>query len=241
MKQISPEISRPRMISSIFEVLMRSFGPQNWWPARTRLEMIIGAILTQNASWSNVEKAIRNLRRANMLRLEALTRAEAGKLAELIRPSGYYNIKAGRIRNFLVYLKQRHNGSLNRMFAWDWPRLRQELLEVNGLGEETVDSILLYAGNKPVFVIDAYTRRVLTRHGLIRGKEPYSALQELFTRSLPADPEIFNEYHALLVKLAKDFCRSRNPICCECPLNKEMTEKTGLPADHSWGCALYPG
>lgn len=209
---------RKKMLA-IYEVLSESFGPQYWWPAKTRFEVIVGAILTQNTAWSNVEKAITNLAREKLLNPSSLSTIKKKRLAYLIKPSGYYNIKADRIRNFVNFLFKKYNGSLRKMFLQDIQNLRQELLEVKGLGKETVDSILLYAGKKPIFVVDAYTRRILSRHDIVAEHSSYDEIQRLFMDNLPRNESLFNEYHALLVRLAKDICK-KTPLCNFCPLKK---------------------
>ncbi|MBN1872207.1 MAG: endonuclease III domain-containing protein [Candidatus Omnitrophica bacterium] len=208
-----------RTLSSIYSVLSKEYGPQHWWPARTRFEVIIGAILTQNTSWPNVEKAIANLRQAGLLSVKSINEISLSRLAKLIRPSGYYNVKASRIKNFMKFLYGTYGGNLSFMFSRDLHRLRHELLSVKGLGKETVDSILLYAGGKPIFVVDAYTKRILSRHSLIDGGADYDAIQGLFMDNLPRARKLYNEYHALLVKLAKDVCKS-TPRCNICPIRE---------------------
>lgn len=201
----------------IFKKLHDFYGPQFWWPAKTALEVIIGAILTQNTSWKNVEKAVKNLKRHKILSVKKLTVVKVERLARLIRSSGYYNIKAQRIKNFINFLNENCQGSLKVLFSQSGEFLREQLLSVNGLGPETVDSILLYAGGKPVFVIDAYTKRIFSRHGLISEENTYIEIQKKFLDNLNADIELFNEYHALIVKLGKNVCK-RKPLCDLCPL-----------------------
>lgn len=205
------------VLLDIYKRLYGEFGPQYWWPGRTRFEVIVGAILTQNTSWTNVEKAIRNLKREKLLTPESLSRSAQGRIAGLIRPSGYYNIKTARIKNFLEFLNREYAGSLTKMFRAQDTVLREKLLAVKGIGPETADSILLYAGNKPVFVIDAYTRRIFSRHGMAQPDIEYGKLQEMFMAGLPRDAGIYNEYHALIVRVGKDLCRTR-PRCDVCPL-----------------------
>ena len=208
-----------RKLVGLYSGLYDFFGPQHWWPAKTNFEIIIGAILTQNTAWSNVEKVIRNLRRAKLLNPASLRNVKKKKLAYLIRPSGYYNIKSERLKNFVNFLFKKYNGSLKRMFSQDMAGLRSELLRISGIGKETADSILLYAGKRPVFVVDAYTKRVLSRHNIVSESSDYDGIQQLFMQNLPSDSRLFNEYHALLVKLAKDICR-KNPLCAACPVRK---------------------
>ncbi len=199
----------------------RALGPQRWWPGRTRFEIIVGAILTQNTSWRNVAQAIERLREARLLTPARLAALPQARLAECIRPAGYYNIKADRLKRFLNYLRARHGLSLPRMVARQPSLLRRELLAVRGIGPETADSILLYAGGVPSFVVDAYTRRILGRHGLIHPGAPYEEIQQLFMQALTLDARMFNEYHALLVAVGKDFCRPR-PRCAACPLRADL-------------------
>jgi endonuclease III related protein len=200
----------------VFDLLLERFGPLHWWPADTPFEVCVGAILTQNTNWLNVEKAIANLKRAGVLSLEALREIDQEKLAELIRPSGFFNIKSARLKHFIGWLVPRY-GSLEGMFAGDWRLLREELLAVRGIGRETCDSILLYAGEKPSFVVDAYTRRLFSRLGLVRETAGYEEVRSLFMDLLPADSELFNEYHALIVEQCKRHCKKK-PLCAGCPL-----------------------
>ena len=202
----------------IYHRLMAGYGPQYWWPASEPFEVIVGAILTQSAAWGNVEKAIANLKAAGALSPKALRRLPTSELAKLIYPSGYYNAKALKLKSFAHWLGEYYDDDLDRLFAHDIDQLRQQLLSVHGIGQETADSIILYAANKPVFVIDAYTRRIINRIGLAPRGNSYSAYQALFMDNLPADTRLFNEYHALLVRLGKDVCR-RHPLCPECCLN----------------------
>ena len=205
-------------LSAYYNALFRAYGPQHWWPGRTRFEVIVGAILTQNTSWSNVERAIVALRDEKLLSLNAMAQVPLDRLARLIRSSGYFRQKARKLKAFVHFLRDRHAGSLDRLFATPTEELREQLLAVHGIGPETADSILLYAGNHPVFVVDAYTRRILERHGLANAKQSYGEIQQLFQRSLPLSPTLFNEYHALIVHTGKHFCRKRQPDCAQCPL-----------------------
>lgn len=206
------------ILDSIYKKLYHSFGPQYWWPAKTRFEVMVGAILTQNTSWSNAEKAINNLKKHKLLKPKELHKLPQKKLSNLIVPAGYYNIKAKRLKEFLNFLFKNYKGNLKKMASMDTPTLRRQLLSVNGIGPETADSILLYALNKPVFVIDAYTKRIFSRHGLIKDDAGYEQIQNLFMKNLKPQVKSFNEYHALLVKLAKDFCLKTKPKCNLCPL-----------------------
>ncbi|MEW6101666.1 MAG: endonuclease III domain-containing protein [Candidatus Omnitrophota bacterium] len=203
---------------SIFKKLHAYFGPQGWWPADSAFEVIIGSILTQNTNWNNVSRAIANLKRDGLLNAERLLRLPRRRLASLIKPAGYYNIKAARIKNFLDFFKSRYTLRLKNMSLEKTGRLREELLSVNGIGNETADSILLYALEKPVFVVDAYTKRIFSRHKLIRDDASYGQIQKFFMQNLKKDVELFNEYHALIVKLGKEFCCKAKPKCDICPL-----------------------
>lgn len=204
-------------IKQYYNRLSRAFGPQHWWPGDTPFEVIVGAILTQNTAWANVEKAIGNLKKESLLTPRGIHGISVKKLAGLIRPSGYFNIKARRLKNFSGFLFRVYAGDLRLMFRTPWKQLRKELLGVNGIGPETADSILLYAGGLPVFVVDLYTRRVFARHGLVDFKAPYNTIQKVFMDRLPARPRIFNEYHALVVRIGKEFCGAK-PKCRACPL-----------------------
>lgn len=206
------------LLSEIYDKMLARFGPQRWWPGETPFEVMVGAILTQNTNWGNVEKAIGNLKRQGVLDPHALRRLAPESLAELIRPAGYFNVKAQRLRNFLDYFVAHYGGDVDRMRERSLPALREELLAVKGIGRETADSILLYALEKPVFVIDAYTHRVLSRHFLITEDADYDEMQQLMMSSFPGDVPHYNEYHALLVRIGKDFCKPK-PQCERCPLN----------------------
>ncbi|NPA39867.1 MAG: endonuclease III domain-containing protein [Thermodesulfobacteria bacterium] len=211
------------VLMEVFEKLYQHFGPQNWWPAETPFEVCVGAILTQNASWKNVEKAINNLKQKDLLDPFKLYELPINALAELIRPCGFYNLKAKRLKNFLKVLVEEFNGDLEKLFALGLEKAREKLLRIKGLGKETVDSMLLYAGNFPIFVVDAYTYRIFFRHGLIPEEVTYDEIQELFMNNLEPDPKLFNEYHALLVKCGKTYCKRKEPLCEKCPL-KELKE-----------------
>jgi len=206
-----------RILKWIYERLYSTFGPQGWWPGDTAFEIAIGAILTQNTAWSNVTRAIRNLKRKGLLEPDMLNAIDALRLSELIRPTGYYKQKAKRLKEFTRFLFSKYEGSLDIMFKNDLFKLRQELLEINGIGLETADSILLYGGNMPIFVVDAYTKRILSRHNIVDDRSTYSKIQGLFMDNLPNDPSLFNEFHALIVKLGKEVCKKR-PKCSICPL-----------------------
>jgi len=206
-------------LMDVYRRLHDAFGPQYWWPGESPLEVIVGAVLTQNTNWRNVDRAIANLRAADLLELHALSRVAQEELAELIRPAGYYRVKAKRLHAVFSFLVDRFDGSLEAMFATPMDVLRQELLAIHGVGPETADSILLYAGHLPSFVVDAYTHRVLARHGWIDFDADYHQIQDHFENSLPAEVALYNEYHALLVHLGKHYCRKSKPKCDACPLN----------------------
>ncbi len=206
-----------RRLEKIYHNLDGYFGDLKWWPGETPFEIIVGAILTQNTNWSNVEKAIGNLKSRKLLTPQKLGRVGNEELAGLIRPSGYYNIKTRRLRSFLEFLSSEYGNSLGKMFSEETGFLRRKLLEVKGIGEETADSILLYAGSKPIFVVDAYTRRILQRHGLMPAGSSYGAMQKLFMDHLPRSVPLYNQYHGLIVNTGKYFCR-KTPHCGECPL-----------------------
>lgn len=217
MKQKTKKADRAELVRRIYSILDGHYGDLNWWPGETPFEVVVGAILTQNTSWHNVTQAIRNLKEAGMLCPEIMIEAQTGEIAGLIRPSGYFNIKARRLKNFLMFLFSEFGGKLEKMFDTETTMLRSKLLGVNGIGEETADSILLYAGGKPVFVVDAYTKRVLARHGLVREGAGYGETREVITGSTPGDTRLYNQFHALFVHVGKDFCR-KQPLCGSCPL-----------------------
>jgi endonuclease-3 related protein len=208
----------PPTIREIFDRLFERFGPLHWWPAENPFEVCVGAILTQNTAWTNVEKAISALREASILSPGPLHHCDSEQLARLIRPAGYFNVKSRRLKDFSAWLFLNHGGSLERMFTVDWQVLRTELLRVRGIGPETADSILLYAGDKPSFVVDAYTRRLFHRLGLLTETASYDETRALFMNELPEDVLLFNEYHAQIVQQCKCFCRVK-PLCGDCPLN----------------------
>ena len=211
------------ILMEIYNLLFTAFGPQNWWPAETDLEMMIGAILTQNTSWSNVEKAIQNLKEKDLISVKGLSDIPAPILAEYIRPAGYYNLKVRRLKNLISLIQDKHDGDLNSLFSLDTETIRKELLSVKGIGLETADSMILYGAGRALFVVDTYTHRILSRHGLIEEEAGYFEIQMLFMDTLPHDVGLFQEFHALLVKTGKDFCR-RKPLCPDCPLEKVNRE-----------------
>jgi endonuclease-3 related protein len=204
-------------LMTIYDLLFTAYGSQNWWPAESQFEMMIGAILTQNTSWKNVEKAIQNLKRRDLLSVEALSDIPVPTLAEHIRPAGYFNIKAKRLKNLIVFIQEEYDGDLNRLFSGDTETIRMELLSVRGIGLETADSMLLYGAGRALFVVDTYTHRILSRHNLVGDEAGYYDLQMLFMDNLPHEVELFKEFHALIVKTGKDYCRKK-PLCPDCPL-----------------------
>ncbi|TAN37320.1 MAG: endonuclease III domain-containing protein [Verrucomicrobia bacterium] len=218
---MKPSASPP--LRPIYRALLHEFGPQHWWPGRTRLEICVGAILTQNTAWTNVERAIQNLRKARALNLPVLHSATLPQLAAWIRPAGYFNVKARRLRAFTTLVVGEFGGKLEKLLALPATQLRATLLAVKGIGPETADSIVLYAAERPVFVVDAYTRRFLHRHGWISAKATYDEIAALFTAQLPCNVTMFNEYHALIVALGKNFCRPR-PLCEKCPLRRWLKD-----------------
>lgn len=219
-------VSIEKSLREIYERLWRAYGPQHWWPARTRVEIVVGAVLTQNTAWSNVERALEDLRRAKVLTWSGLRDLPTSELAKLIRPSGTYDVKAKRLGSFVRYLWENHNGSLRSLLNGELETARGRLLSIHGIGPETADAILLYAGNQASFVVDAYTRRVLRRHHLCGAKADYETVRSLFHAALPADAALFNEYHALLVAVGKKHCRS-HARCQGCPL-EELPHDPGL-------------
>lgn len=204
-------------LQDIYKRLFETYGPQCWWPADEPFEVMVGAILTQSAAWTNVEKAITSLKAAGALSPGELRRLSLSDLAALVYSSGYHNAKARKLKSLAEWLQKSCRDDLKILFAGETGQLREQLLSVWGIGEETADSILLYAAEKPVFVIDAYTRRIADRIGLSPDGNSYAAYQSLFTGNLPADVRLFNEYHALLVCLGKNVCRKR-PLCGQCCL-----------------------
>jgi endonuclease-3 related protein len=211
--------TRRAPLVEVYDALFEHFGPQHWWPGRTRLEVCVGAILTQNTSWTNVAKSIERLREQHALTLTTMARTPHPVLADWIRPAGYFNVKARRLHAFVRMVEQDFGGSLRRLFALDTKNLRARLLSVNGIGPETADSIVLYAAERPVFVVDAYTRRMLERHRWIAPGASYDEMVAVFTNAIEADTQVFNEYHALIVNLGKTYCRP-TPRCDECPLKR---------------------
>ncbi|MEO0179947.1 MAG: endonuclease III domain-containing protein [candidate division WOR-3 bacterium] len=210
-------MSTSEVLTQIFQRLFSAYGPQHWWPGDTPFEVCIGAILTQNTSWANVERAIENLKKRGVFDPDSLLEMDHEDLAALVRPAGYFNQKARKIRDFLIWFKE--IGGFEGMEQVETSALRESLLSVRGIGPETADSILLYALGRPVFVVDAYTMRVLARHDIVGPDADYEAVQSLFHDNLPREPQIFNEFHALFVRLGKTRCRRRGPLCEDCPLH----------------------
>jgi endonuclease-3 related protein len=205
-------------LQEIYDRLYQFYGPQNWWPAESRIEMLIGAVLTQNTNWQNVRKAIDALRIEGLLSFEALSSISVDALSLCIKSSGYYNLKAKRLKNLLQMIEDEYGGSLDDLLETEPHSARESLLSVKGIGPETADSILLYAGGHPLFVVDAYTHRIFSRHNLVPDDCDYQSLQDLFMDNLPHDSPLFNEYHALIIKTAKQFCKKNKPLCEKCPL-----------------------
>jgi endonuclease-3 related protein len=203
-----------------FIAMSNSLGPMNWWPAKTQFEVIVGAILTQNTSWRNVELAIGNLRATRLLTPSAISAVRPSRLQKLIRAAGYFRQKTGTLKAFVQFLEREYDGSLRKMFKTPTNELRAKILEVRGIGPETADSILLYAGGHPVFVVDAYTHRILERHGIAKGKRDYEETRLMFENSLPRDATLYNQFHALIVNVGKNWCRKAAPACEECPLRE---------------------
>ncbi|WP_028574860.1 endonuclease III domain-containing protein [Desulfonatronovibrio hydrogenovorans] len=212
------------LLLNYFETLRSSLGPSNWWPGETPFEIAVGAILTQNTNWSNVEKAILNLKSQNLLDPETMFFLGEDELAQLIRSAGYFRVKARRLKNFLFFLNNECAFNFSYLQNMDIEELRAKLLEVKGIGPETADSILLYALNKPTFVVDAYTARIFNRHSLVHQDVDYHQLREMFMSNLPEDPELYNEFHALVVRTAKKWCKKKNPLCHECPLSPYLDQ-----------------
>jgi endonuclease-3 related protein len=205
------------LLMKIYNTLYRAYGPMHWWPGETPFEVMVGAILTQNTSWKNVEKAIKRLKEKKLLNPKGIRQLRKSTLASLIRSSGYFRIKAERLKAFVDFLFDEYGGNIRKMKKERIGVLRQKLLEVKGIGPETADSILLYGLKKPIFVVDAYTKRILSRHGIVSEKASYEEIQNLFVDYLPRDERLFNEYHALLVHLGKTVCK-KVPRCDICPL-----------------------
>ena len=207
-------------IHNVFQTLLDHYGEQHWWPAETRLEIMVGAILTQNTAWTNVDKALSNLKRNDALNFQALENVSRDQLIEWIRPAGFHNQKSIYIKQMISNLRNKFNGSIDELCALETSRLRKELLSWKGFGRETADCVVLYVAKKPAFVIDAYTKRICQRHGWIDEKAKYDDIAKLFTENLPKDIQLYNECHALIVQVCKDYCSARTPNCSDCPLNE---------------------
>jgi endonuclease III related protein len=249
---LPPVLNNAGATISYYAAMVRRYGPQNWWPAQSRFEVIVGAYLTQNTNWTNVERAMANLRRARVLSVKGIRELPLGRLQKLIRPSGYFRQKAIKLKTFIRFIDENYSGSLDRMFAQPTDKLRAELLALNGVGPETADSILLYAGNHPVFVVDAYTRRIFERHRLITAKTKYDEIRIIVEQAVSsADPaslnttngsdprhpvsrmsrmsrselaQHYNELHALIVRVGNTYCR-KTPKCEECPLRDFLPQQ----------------
>jgi len=200
----------------LYQTLLDHYGPQHWWPGDTPFEIMVGAVLTQNTNWTNVEKAIANLKAADRLSVSGIDELSADSLAQLIRPAGYYNLKTRRLKNLIAWLC-RHDAPLDTLADWPIDRLREELLSINGIGRETADSIILYALDKPTFVVDTYTYRILLRHNFIDPDSDYEQIKDFCESNLPDDPALYNECHALFVRVGKEHCRP-HPRCPNCSL-----------------------
>ncbi|HYL46660.1 MAG TPA: hypothetical protein VEU52_06515 [Candidatus Limnocylindrales bacterium] len=212
-------------LDEYYNSLFTALGPQHWWPGSHRpFEVIVGAILVQNAAWKNVEQALSNLRAQRLLSVQGIEDVGLRRLESLIRPSGYFRQKARKLKAFCAFLREEFRGSLRRMFDSPTLLLREKLLKVYGIGPETADSILLYAGGHGIFVVDAYTRRLLVRHGWIRERAKYDDIRWLFERQFPGNTDLFNEFHALIVNAGKQWCRSQEPDCENCPLGRYREE-----------------
>ena len=230
-----PTLDPATSLVKVYPLLRERYGHQGWWPGETPLEICVGAILTQNTNWRNVEKAIANLKQRNVLNFHTLVALELSELAQLIRPAGYYNLKAQRVKSFLDLTADRFEGHIEKLFELETAPLRELLLSINGIGPETADSILLYAAQKPSFVIDAYTKRILTRHGWALPSDNYDSLKQLCETHLTKVPtsgliDYWQDYHAQLVQVAKEFCLARSPRCQGCPL-EPLLESRALPPE----------
>jgi endonuclease III related protein len=235
---IRPVPEQSRALRRAYSLMRARFGHRHWWPGETPFEVCVGAILTQNTAWSNVERAIANLKAARVLAPHALYALGETRLAELIRPAGYFNVKARRLRAFLRVLVEEYGGSLERLFQGETSAVRERLLAISGIGPETADSMLLYAGAHHRFVIDAYTRRIFHRHGWSAEHATYEELQYLCAAALNHKPrrdrlDYWQDYHAQLVHTGNRFCRNRAPRCAECPLRPLLPQKSRL-------CSLPP-
>jgi len=218
MRQSSP---RKSCLFRLYKVLFTHYGPQHWWPGDSPFEIMIGAILTQNTNWSNVEKALANIKAANLMDAHTLY-GNRHRIMKLIRPSGFYRLKSKRLIAFLKFFMDAYEGQTDPMKTRRISDLRQELTAISGIGLETADSIILYALGKPIFVVDTYTRRIGSRHGLYDHDAPYDTIRCLFEESIPEEAPLYNEYHALLVKVGKEYCRKHEPLCDSCPVQRNF-------------------
>jgi endonuclease-3 related protein len=212
------EVNTKEKLLEIYSLLFNKYGDQHWWPAKTQFEVIVGAVLTQFIAWKNVVRAIDNIKEHNLLDIHRLYECEIELLKELIRPAGFFNRKAVILKAVLKFIVENYEGDLDRMFQTPLDVLRDGLLKVKGIGPETCDSILLYAGYKKIFVVDAYTVRIFTRLGFLKGDEKYNQVQQFFMKNLPEDVDLYNQYHALIVKLGSECCSLRKPKCSKCVL-----------------------
>lgn len=211
------------------KVLLEFYGLLHWWPGESSLEIMVGAILTQNTNWQNVSKAITKMKEKGLLDVTALFQIDEESLGSIIKSCGYYNLKARRLKNFINFFYCKYGGSVKRLFSVDSQVLREELLKINGIGPETADSILLYAGHKPTFVVDAYIRRIFQRHNYFSFQTSYQEIQNFFMEHLPQDHSLYNEFHAQLVMVGKDFCQKNSPLCSQCPLFPFLNGETAHP------------
>jgi endonuclease III related protein len=216
-----PVKNMEQRLLDIFNMLLNAFGKRGWWPGETELEIIIGAVLTQNTSWKNVEKAIDNLKYHNALDIHSLYKMDRDTLAMIIKASGFYNIKSKRLKNIINIIYNDYSSNILNLQNIDMWNIREKLLEINGIGKETADSIILYALNKPIFVIDVYTKRFLKNHGLYKEESDYDTIQRFFMKNLPNDTYLFNEFHALIVYLCQNYCK-KVPLCNRCPLEQDL-------------------
>ena len=213
-------MNRTTLLHNVYHAMLDELGPSGWWPGETPFEVAVGAILTQNTNWVNVEKAIANIREAGCMDAQALAALPEAKLQEMLRPAGYFRLKATRLRHFLDFLRGEAGWEIRALARRDTDALRSQLLKIKGIGPETADCILLYSLDKPVFVVDAYTHRILTRHGLIPEEAGYDEMREFFMDVLPPDPVLYAEYHALIVRVGKQWCKKSVPDCGGCPLRR---------------------
>ena len=216
-----PVENMQQKLLNIFNILLKSFGKRNWWPGETELEIIVGAVLTQNTSWKNVEKAINNMKYHNVLDIHTLYTMDRETLASIIKPSGFYNIKSNRLKNIINVIYNEYSSNILNLNELSILDVRNKLLVINGIGKETADSIILYALNKPIFVVDVYTKRFLKNHRLYNVENDYDTIQRFFMKHLPNDTYLFNEFHALIVYLCQNFCK-KVPLCSVCPLKKDL-------------------